>query len=118
MIGTAAYTDVDFLDQAVAELGDRVVVSIDARAGKLAGAGWTEQTDIPIEAVIEQLARAACSGSFTRASTATACSRVPTSMAPVASPTPSAARTPTREASRRWTTCERWSSFGRSICAR
>jgi len=56
VIGTAAYTDVDFLDQAVAELDDRVVVSIDARAGKLAGAGWTEQTDIPIEAVIEQLA--------------------------------------------------------------
>ncbi len=55
VIGTAAYTDIDFLDEAVAELGDRVVVSIDARAGKLAGAGWTEQTDIPIEAVIERL---------------------------------------------------------------
>ena len=55
VIGTAAYSDVDFLDQAVAELDERVVVSIDARAGKLAGAGWTEQTDIPIEAVIEQL---------------------------------------------------------------
>jgi phosphoribosylformimino-5-aminoimidazole carboxamide ribotide isomerase len=55
VIGTAAYTDVDFLDQAVAEFGDRIVVSIDARAGKLAGAGWTEQTDIPIEAVIERL---------------------------------------------------------------
>ncbi|HEY1510207.1 MAG TPA: 1-(5-phosphoribosyl)-5-[(5-phosphoribosylamino)methylideneamino]imidazole-4-carboxamide isomerase [Solirubrobacteraceae bacterium] len=55
VIGTAAYTDIDFLDQAVAELGDRIVVSIDARAGKLAGAGWTEQTDIPIEAVIERL---------------------------------------------------------------
>ena len=55
VIGTAAYTDIDFLDEAVAEFGDRVVVSIDARAGKLAGAGWTEQTDIPIEAVIERL---------------------------------------------------------------
>ena len=55
VIGTAAYTDIDFLDQVVAEFGDRVVVSIDARAGKLAGAGWTEQTDIPIEAVIERL---------------------------------------------------------------
>ncbi len=56
VIGTAAYTDIDFLDQAVAELDDRVVVSIDARAGKLAGAGWTEQTEIPIGAVIERLA--------------------------------------------------------------
>jgi phosphoribosylformimino-5-aminoimidazole carboxamide ribotide isomerase len=55
VIGTAAYRDVDFLDQALAEFDDRVVVSIDAREGRLAGAGWTEQTDIPIEAVIEQL---------------------------------------------------------------
>jgi phosphoribosylformimino-5-aminoimidazole carboxamide ribotide isomerase len=55
VIGTAAYRDVDFLDEALAEFGDRVVVSIDAREGRLAGAGWTEQTDIPIEAVIERL---------------------------------------------------------------
>ncbi len=55
VIGTAAYRDVDFLDEALAEFGDRVVVSIDAREGHLAGAGWTEQTDIPIEAVIERL---------------------------------------------------------------
>ncbi len=55
LIGTAAYRDVDFLDQAVAEFDDRVVVSLDAREGHLAGAGWTQQTDIPLEAVIEQL---------------------------------------------------------------
>jgi phosphoribosylformimino-5-aminoimidazole carboxamide ribotide isomerase len=55
VIGTAAYRDIDFLDEAIAEFDDRVVVSIDARDGHLAGAGWTEQTDIPIEAVIEQL---------------------------------------------------------------
>jgi phosphoribosylformimino-5-aminoimidazole carboxamide ribotide isomerase len=53
ILGTAAYEDVDLLDAAVAEYQDRVVVSIDARQGKLAGAGWTEQTDIPIESVIE-----------------------------------------------------------------
>jgi phosphoribosylformimino-5-aminoimidazole carboxamide ribotide isomerase len=55
VIGTAAYRDVDFLDEALAEFGDRVVVSVDAREGRLAAAGWTEQTDIPIEAVIERL---------------------------------------------------------------
>jgi phosphoribosylformimino-5-aminoimidazole carboxamide ribotide isomerase len=55
MIGTAAYQDIDFLDEAIAEFGDRVVVSVDARGGRLAGAGWTEQTDIPIEAVIEHM---------------------------------------------------------------
>jgi phosphoribosylformimino-5-aminoimidazole carboxamide ribotide isomerase len=53
ILGTAAYEDVDLLDTAVAEFQDRVVVSVDARQGKLAGAGWTDQTDIPVEAVIE-----------------------------------------------------------------
>jgi len=52
VLGTAAFEDVDFLDSAVAEMGDRVVVSIDARNGKLAAAGWVQQTDIPIESVI------------------------------------------------------------------
>jgi phosphoribosylformimino-5-aminoimidazole carboxamide ribotide isomerase len=55
VIGTAAYHDIDLLDQAIAEFGARVVVSIDARGGRLAAAGWTEQTDIPVEAVIEHL---------------------------------------------------------------
>jgi phosphoribosylformimino-5-aminoimidazole carboxamide ribotide isomerase len=56
VLGTAAYRDVDFLDEAVGKLGDRVVISIDARDGRLAASGWTEQTDIPIESVIERLA--------------------------------------------------------------
>ena len=55
VLGTAAYQDIDFLDEAIAEFGDRVVVSVDARGGRLAGAGWTEQTEIPIEAVIEHM---------------------------------------------------------------
>jgi phosphoribosylformimino-5-aminoimidazole carboxamide ribotide isomerase len=53
VLGTAAYEDVDLLDAAVAEFRDRVVVSVDARKGRLAGSAWTEQTDIPIESVIE-----------------------------------------------------------------
>lgn len=46
ILGTAAYRDVDFLDEALAAHGDRVVVSVDARAGRLASAGWTEQTEV------------------------------------------------------------------------
>jgi phosphoribosylformimino-5-aminoimidazole carboxamide ribotide isomerase len=52
VLGTAAYRDLDLLDQAVAEWGDRVVVSVDARDGRLATAGWLEQTDVPVEAAI------------------------------------------------------------------
>jgi phosphoribosylformimino-5-aminoimidazole carboxamide ribotide isomerase len=57
VLGTAAYRDVDFLDETIAQYRDRVVVSIDVRGGRLAGAGWTEQTEIPVEAVIESLGR-------------------------------------------------------------
>jgi phosphoribosylformimino-5-aminoimidazole carboxamide ribotide isomerase len=55
VLGTAAYNDVDFLDQALAEHRDHVVVSVDARNGRLAASGWTEQTDIPAESVVERL---------------------------------------------------------------
>jgi phosphoribosylformimino-5-aminoimidazole carboxamide ribotide isomerase len=55
VLGTAAYTDVDFLDAALERYGDRVVVSVDVRGGHLAASGWTEQTEIPADAVIERL---------------------------------------------------------------
>jgi phosphoribosylformimino-5-aminoimidazole carboxamide ribotide isomerase len=57
ILGTAAYSDIDFLDEALAAHRERVVVSVDARRGKLAASGWTEQTEIPAEAVIETLGR-------------------------------------------------------------
>jgi phosphoribosylformimino-5-aminoimidazole carboxamide ribotide isomerase len=57
ILGTAAYSDIDFLDAAVAELRDRLVVSVDARQGHVAGAGWTEQTEIPATSVLEMLGR-------------------------------------------------------------
>ncbi len=41
ILGTAAYTDVDFLDDAIAAHGDRVIVSVDVRGGRVASAGWT-----------------------------------------------------------------------------
>jgi phosphoribosylformimino-5-aminoimidazole carboxamide ribotide isomerase len=55
VLGTAAYRDIDLLDAAVEEFGDRLVVSVDARDGRLAAAGWTEQTELPIGPVFERL---------------------------------------------------------------
>jgi phosphoribosylformimino-5-aminoimidazole carboxamide ribotide isomerase len=55
VLGTAAFNDIDFLDNAIAEHGNRVIVSVDARGGMLATSGWTEQTQVPIEPVIERL---------------------------------------------------------------
>jgi phosphoribosylformimino-5-aminoimidazole carboxamide ribotide isomerase len=55
ILGTAAYTDIDLLDEVIAAYGDRVIVSVDARDGRLAASGWTEQTELPVDSVIERL---------------------------------------------------------------
>jgi phosphoribosylformimino-5-aminoimidazole carboxamide ribotide isomerase len=55
ILGTAAYTDIDFLDDVVSAFGDRVLVSIDVRDGRLSTSGWTEQTQMPAESVITRL---------------------------------------------------------------
>jgi phosphoribosylformimino-5-aminoimidazole carboxamide ribotide isomerase len=55
ILGTAAYTDVDFLDDVVSAYGDRVVVSVDTRGGNVSTSGWTETTQMPADAVIRRL---------------------------------------------------------------
>ncbi len=57
ILGTAAYADVDFLDDVLAAHGDNVIVSVDVRAGHVASAGWTQQTEMEASAVIEHLQR-------------------------------------------------------------
>jgi phosphoribosylformimino-5-aminoimidazole carboxamide ribotide isomerase len=55
VLGTAAFADVDLLDEAVQRFGDRVVVSVDVRDGRIASAGWTQSTGLEPGAVIERL---------------------------------------------------------------
>ena len=55
IIGTAAFKDRALLDRMISAHGDRVIVSVDAREGKVAAAGWLEQTDLSIEAAFEGL---------------------------------------------------------------
>jgi phosphoribosylformimino-5-aminoimidazole carboxamide ribotide isomerase len=50
VIGTAALRDPEFLDEMVAAHGERVVVSVDARNGRVALQGWTEAGE---EGVVE-----------------------------------------------------------------
>jgi phosphoribosylformimino-5-aminoimidazole carboxamide ribotide isomerase len=54
ILGTAAFTDVDFLDEVVAEFAERTVVSVDTRGGFVSTEGWTETTDMP---AVELIAR-------------------------------------------------------------
>jgi len=46
ILGTKASEHTDFLLQALSRFGESIIVSIDAREGKLASRGWTETTTI------------------------------------------------------------------------
>jgi phosphoribosylformimino-5-aminoimidazole carboxamide ribotide isomerase len=53
VIGTAAYTDTDFLDEVIATWASRVIVAVDVRGGKVSVAGWTQETQgIPDEVIV------------------------------------------------------------------
>jgi phosphoribosylformimino-5-aminoimidazole carboxamide ribotide isomerase len=55
VLGTAAYNDTEFLDQALASWGVRVVVAIDVRGGHVSVSGWTETSQMLAEDVIERV---------------------------------------------------------------
>jgi phosphoribosylformimino-5-aminoimidazole carboxamide ribotide isomerase len=58
VIGTAALRDPEFLDEMLARHGERVVVSVDARDGRVALSGWTEAgKEGAVEAVAELTSR-------------------------------------------------------------
>jgi phosphoribosylformimino-5-aminoimidazole carboxamide ribotide isomerase len=57
ILGTAAYTDVDFLDACVASWPSQVLVAIDVRDGRVSVAGWTKATQMRPDDVIERMQR-------------------------------------------------------------
>ena len=57
ILGTAAYTDVDFLDSVLEQWPNRIVVAIDVRGGYVSVSGWTERTQMPPEDVIGRMQR-------------------------------------------------------------
>lgn len=57
VIGTAALRDPEFLDRVLAEHGDRVVVSVDARDGKVSLSGWTETSDVAVADAVADLGK-------------------------------------------------------------
>jgi len=58
VIGTAAMRDPDFLQAMLVEHGERIVVSVDARDGKVSLAVWTETSDVEAaDAVADLTAR-------------------------------------------------------------
>ena len=57
ILGTTAVRDPDMAEAIAAVYGDRVVASVDSRAGKVAAEGWTEATDLETTEVIAELTR-------------------------------------------------------------
>ena len=55
VVGTAAYTDLEFLDEIVSTWGVRIAVAIDVRGGNVSVSGWTQTTQMPARDVIERL---------------------------------------------------------------
>jgi phosphoribosylformimino-5-aminoimidazole carboxamide ribotide isomerase len=57
ILGTAALTDVGFLEQALSDFRDEVAVGVDVRGGRVAVKGWTEETAAEPAAVLADLAQ-------------------------------------------------------------
>src|SRR3954463_2653607 len=55
ILGTAAYTDIDLLDDVLGAFRERVIVSVDTRGGNISTSGWQQTTQMPAESVIERL---------------------------------------------------------------
>jgi phosphoribosylformimino-5-aminoimidazole carboxamide ribotide isomerase len=56
VLGTAAFADEALLAEALAERGERVVVSVDVRGGKVSTAGWTQTGSLDAVAAVRALA--------------------------------------------------------------
>jgi len=57
VVGTAAYTDPDFLSEALETWGSQVLVGVDVRGGRVSVAGWTRDTEMLPEELIDRLQR-------------------------------------------------------------
>ena len=55
ILGTAAFTDIDFLDDVLGAFRERVIVSVDTRGGNVSTSGWQQTTQMPAENVIDRL---------------------------------------------------------------
>lgn len=61
VIGTAAFSDRGLLGELVNELGERLVVAVDVRAGTVAVDGWTQGTSFAVPDAVEHATQAGAS---------------------------------------------------------
>ena len=75
MLGTAAFTDPDLLDEALSAFTSRILVGVDVRGGRVSVSGWTQETQMRGDEAIRRIQSQAPPASSTRTSIATGCSR-------------------------------------------
>lgn len=56
ILGTAAIEDRAFVEEVLAEFGDRIAIGIDARNGYVATRGWLETSEVKAEVLAKELA--------------------------------------------------------------
>lgn len=55
VVGTAAYTDAAFLEEALATWDPRLLIAVDVRQGRVSVSGWTRETQMQPEDLIARL---------------------------------------------------------------
>jgi phosphoribosylformimino-5-aminoimidazole carboxamide ribotide isomerase len=55
VLGTAAFTDPDLLDEALSAFTSKILVGVDVRGGYVSVAGWTRETEVPGEDAIRRM---------------------------------------------------------------
>jgi phosphoribosylformimino-5-aminoimidazole carboxamide ribotide isomerase len=55
VVGTAAYSDLDLVDELVLTWGTRLVIAVDVRGGHVSVAGWTKSTQTLPEHIVTRL---------------------------------------------------------------
>jgi phosphoribosylformimino-5-aminoimidazole carboxamide ribotide isomerase len=55
VLGTAAFTDPDLLDEALSAFTSRILVGVDVRGGQVSVSGWTQETQVRGEDAIRRM---------------------------------------------------------------
>ena len=115
VVGTAAFRDVDFLDDILRAFGPRIVVSVDVRDGMISTSGWTQTTQMPAADAIRRLGdRGVRSFVYTNVDRDGKLEGPDLDEVARVAAEPSAGASSTRAGSGRSTTCAGWRRCGRS----
>ena len=56
VLGTVALEDFSLVEEVCRRFGEAIIVAVDARQGLVATHGWTQQTHVPVQQLVEEMA--------------------------------------------------------------